>query len=178
LQEQASADAGFKSAQANLTAFRQDLARLKAERLAVVQQRQNVRLLAMQDSTVMSRDAEPGSTVVAGQAVLKLVDTRSLWIKARFDQGRSSRLALGLAASIVLRANAGKTLPGQVARVELQADSVTEERIAQITLTSLPVCQFASWACRWLVGRSFFAVGTHSTRTTLAQCCDQAPSLS
>jgi len=138
LQEQASAEAGLKSAQANLAAARQDLPRLKAERVALVQQRQNVRLLATQDSTVMSRDAEPGSTVVAGQAVLKLVDTRSLWIKARFDQGRSSGLASGLAANIVLRANTGQVLPGQVARVELQGDSITEERIAQITFTSLP----------------------------------------
>ncbi len=139
LQEQASAEAGLKSAQANLAAVRQDLPRLKAERIALVQQRQNVRLLATQDSTVMSRDAEPGSTVVAGQAVIKLVDTRSLWIKARFDQGRSNGLAPGLAANIVLRANAGQVVPGQVARVELQGDSVTEERIAQITFTSLPV---------------------------------------
>ena len=138
LQEQASAEAGLKSAQANLAAFRQDLPRLKAERVALVQQRQNVRLLATQDSTVMSRDAEPGSTVVAGQAVIKLVDPRSLWIKARFDQGRSNGLAPGLAANIVMRANAGQVLPGQVARVELQGDSVTEERIAQITFTSLP----------------------------------------
>ena len=138
LQEQASAEAGLKSAQANLAAFRQDLPRLKAERVALVQQRQNVRLLATQDSTVMSRDAEPGSTVVAGQAVIKLVDPRSLWIKARFDQGRSNGLAPGLAANIVMRANAGQVLPGQVARVELQSDSVTEERIAQIAFTSLP----------------------------------------
>ncbi len=71
--------------------------------------------------------------------MLKLVDTRSLWIKARFDQGRSSGLVPGLQASIVLRAHAGKTLASQVARVELQGDSVTEERIAQITFTSLPV---------------------------------------
>ncbi len=139
LQEQASAEAGLKSAQANLAAVRQDLPRLKAERIALVQQRQNVRLLATQDSTVMSRDAEPGSTVVAGQAVIKLVDPRSLWIKARFDQGRSNGLAPGLAANIVLRANAVQVFPGQVARVELQGDSVTEERIAQITFTSLPV---------------------------------------
>ena len=138
LQEQASAEAGFKSAQANLAAVKQDLPRLKAERVAVVQQRQNVRLLASQDSTVMSRDAEPGSSVVAGQAVLKLVDTRSLWIKVRFDQGRSSGLVAGLAANIVMRANAGQVLPGQVARVELQGDSVTEERIAQVTFNSLP----------------------------------------
>jgi HlyD family secretion protein len=70
--------------------------------------------------------------------VLKLVDTRSLWVKARFDQGRSAGLTAGLAANIVLRSNAGQTLAGQLARVELQGDSVTEERIAQINFMTFP----------------------------------------
>jgi HlyD family secretion protein len=138
LQEQASAEANVRSSQANLAAVRQELLRLKAERAALLQQRQTLRLLASHDSTVMSRDAEPGSTVVAGQAVLKLVDTRSLWVKARFDQGRSAGLTAGLAANIVLRSNAGQTLAGQLARVELQGDSVTEERIAQINFMTFP----------------------------------------
>ena len=94
VQEQTSAEAGARAAQANLSAARQDLVRLKAERAALAQQRQNVRLLATQDGVVMSRDAEPGSTVVAGQGVLKLVDPASLWVKARFDQGRSAGAAM------------------------------------------------------------------------------------
>ncbi len=138
VQEFSSADASLKAAQANLLATRQDLTRLTAERVALVQQRQNMRLLATHDSTVVSRDAESGSTVVAGQAVLKLVDTRSLWVKARFDQGRSGGLAAGLLAQVVLRASAGQTRSAHVVRVDLQSDSVTEERIAQVAFDSLP----------------------------------------
>lgn len=136
--EQTSADAGTRAAQANLSATRQDLARLHAERAGLVQQRQNARLLATQDGVVLSRDAEPGSTVVAGQAVLKLIEPGSLWVKARFDQGRSAGLASGLAADIVLRSNPATPLRGKVARVELQGDSVTEERVAQIAFETLP----------------------------------------
>lgn len=138
-QEQASAQAASRSAQANLLATRQDLVRLKAEHAALVQQRQNLRLVATQDGVVMSRDAEPGSTVVAGQSVIKLVDPGSLWVKARFDQARSAGLAPGLAADIVLRSNAGVSLRGKLARVELQGDSVTQERTAQIAFDALPV---------------------------------------
>lgn len=138
LQEQMSADAGVQGAQANLTAARHDLERLQAERAGLLQQRRNVRLVATQDSVVLSRDAEPGSTVVAGQAVLKLVDPTSLWVKARFDQGRSSGLQPNLTAEIVLRSNAATVLQGKVARVELQSDSVTEERVAQIAFDTLP----------------------------------------
>jgi HlyD family secretion protein len=138
VQEQTSAEAGARAAQANLSAARQDLSRLKADRAGLVQQRQNARLVATQDGVVLSRDAEPGSTVVAGQSVLKLVDPASLWVKARFDQGRSAGLATGLSADIVLRSSAAVPLHGKVARVELQSDSITEERVAQIAFDVLP----------------------------------------
>ena len=138
VQEQISADAALRAAQANQLAASQDLTRLKAERAGLALQRQSVRLVATQDGIVLSRDAEPGSTVVAGQSVLKLVDPTSLWVKARFDQGRSAGLATGLVADIVLRSNAASTLRGKVVRVELQGDSVTEESVAQIAFDALP----------------------------------------
>ena len=138
LQEKASADAALQAAQASLTGAGQDLTRLQADRAALQQQRIALRLLAPADGVVSSRDAEAGSTVVAGQAVLRLMDPASLWIKLRIDQGRSSGLAPGLPAQIVLRSRAGTTLAGRVARIELLSDSVTEERIAQVSFDSAP----------------------------------------
>ena len=139
LQEQASADAALQSAQANLSGAGQDLTRLKAERAGLLQQRASVRLLAPADALVTSREAEPGSTVVAGQAVLRLIDPASLWVKLRVDQGRSAGLATGLSASIVLRSLLQTTLPGRVARVEWLADAVTEERLAEVAFRQVPV---------------------------------------
>lgn len=138
MQEQASAAAALKAAQANLSAARQDMSRLKAEREGVARQQQNLRLVAPADGIVISRDAEAGTTVVAGQAVLSLADPASLWVRTRFDQGRSAGLAEGLAAEIVLRSNPGRVLAGKVARVEPLSDSVTEERIAQVSFEALP----------------------------------------
>ncbi|OIP18107.1 MAG: efflux transporter periplasmic adaptor subunit [Comamonadaceae bacterium CG_4_9_14_3_um_filter_60_33] len=138
LQAQASANAAVQAAQANLAGAGQDQTRLKAERAALAQQRDNVRLFAPADAVVTTRDAEAGSTVVAGQPVLRLMDPASLWVKLRVDQGRSSGLANGVKASIVLRSNPQAALPGQVARIELLADSVTEERIAQVAFDAPP----------------------------------------
>jgi HlyD family secretion protein len=138
LQEQASAEAAVQAAQANLTGSGQDATRLKAERAALAQQRDNVRLFAPADAVVTTRDAEAGSTVVAGQPVLRLMDPSSLWVKLRVDQGRSAGLASGVKASITLRSNPQTPLPGQVARIELLADSVTEERIAQVAFEAPP----------------------------------------
>lgn len=138
LQEKASADAALQAAQANLSGTAQDITRQKAERAALQQQRGNVRLLAPADGVVTSRDAEAGSTVVAGQPVLRLIDPASLWVRMRVDQGRSNGLAPGLKARIVLRSQPHAPLQGQVARVELLADAVTEERIAQVAFAVAP----------------------------------------
>lgn len=138
LQEQASADAATSVADANLAAARQDLNRLAAERDGVRQQRESLRLVAPVDGVVISRDAEPGSTVIAGQAVLRLIEPSSLWVRLRLDQGRSAGLATGLRAQIVLRSQPGQSLPGTVARVEAVSDSVTEERVAQVAFDAIP----------------------------------------
>ncbi|MDO8321021.1 efflux RND transporter periplasmic adaptor subunit [Rhodoferax sp.] len=138
VQAQASANAAVQAAQANLAGAGQDQTRLKAERAALAQQRDNVRLFAPADAVVTTRDAEAGSTVVAGQPVLRLMDPSSLWVKLRVDQGRSAGLANGVKASIVLRSKPQTPLSGQVARLELLADSVTEERIAQVAFDAPP----------------------------------------
>jgi HlyD family secretion protein len=138
VQAKASADAALDSARANAVGSGQDLIRAKADRAALLQQRANVRLIAPSDGAVSARDAAPGSTVVAGQAVLRMVDPASLWVKLRVDQGRSGGLAQGLKARIVLRSQPQLTHAATVARVELLGDSVTEERIAQLSFDKAP----------------------------------------
>lgn len=137
-QELKSASAQVTAAEAALAGARQDLARLDAEREGARQQRANLRLLAPADGVVTARDAEPGSTVVAGQAVLRLVAADSLWVRLRLDQQRSAGLQVGLSAEIVLRSRPGQVLAGKVARIEMLSDSVTEERIAQVSFDELP----------------------------------------
>jgi HlyD family secretion protein len=137
-QEVASASAVVAAALANLGGSAQDIARLRAERAALAQQRGNLKLVAPAAAVVTARDAEAGTTVVAGQAVLRLMDPATLWVKLRVDQGRSAGLAPGLAARITLRSRLGETLAGTVARVEALADAVTEERLAMVAFDALP----------------------------------------
>lgn len=137
-QEFESAEAVYQAALASLQAAKQDTLRLQAERKAVALQMQNTKLLAPADAVVISRDAETGSTVVAGQPVIKLANPATLWVKLRIDQGRSSGLETGLPASIVLRSSPQQMLSGKVERLELQADLVTEERIVQVAFDQIP----------------------------------------
>lgn len=133
-----SADAQVVAADAALVGARRDLARLGADIGTARQQRVNLRLTAPVDGVVTSRDAEPGSTVIAGQAVLTLEDPRSIWITVRVDQGRSAGLRVGLPASIVRRADPSNVLRGTVVRVEPISDPITEERIAKVAFDRVP----------------------------------------
>lgn len=119
-------------ADAVYSAAGEELSRARADREAAVAQRGNLRLLAPVDGLVVSRDIEPGTTVVAGQAVIEIIDTSSLWINARFDQISAAGLATGLPARITLRSRRDASFDGQVARVEPLADAVTEETLAKI----------------------------------------------
>ena len=125
-------------ADAALSAAREDIARARSDREALVAQRSNLRLIAPVDGVVAVRDADPGTTIVAGEAVVEVIDPKSLWINARFDQISASGLAGGLPARIVLRSRGGQTLKGRVLRVEPKADAVTEETLAKVTFDNKP----------------------------------------
>lgn len=125
-------------ADAALAAARADGARLRAELQAVRAQRGNLVLLAPVAGLVVARDVDPGTTVVAGQAVVELIDPASLWVDTRFDQIGAEGLAAGLPAKAVLRSRRGQALDARVLRVEPRADVVTEETLAKLTFDAPP----------------------------------------
>lgn len=133
------ARAALAANEAALSAARRDYDRLGADRAGIGKQRAQYRLLSPIDGLVSARDAEPGSTVIAGQSVMRLIDPASFWIKARVDQGRAQGIALDAPAEIVLRSRPGKPLPGKVARIEVNSDSVAEERIVDIAFDNPPL---------------------------------------
>lgn len=132
------AQAGLEAAQAALQVARKDVERAAEDRNALARQLGNLHLTSPVDGIVIARDAEPGTTVVAGQAVVRVIDPRSLWVRARIDQSRASGLAPGLPAEVVLRSNQTNVITGQVARVEIESDAVTEERIVTIAFVAPP----------------------------------------
>jgi len=128
----------FLVAEAGLTAAREELSRVRAERKALEAQRSNLSLIAPVDSLVVARDADPGTTVIAGQAVVELIDPGALWVNVRFDQIRARGLAAGLSARINLRSQAGDLQAGRVLRLEPLADAVTEEKLAKVVFNRIP----------------------------------------
>lgn len=125
-------------ADAALSAAREELARVGSERDALVSQRNNLRLITPVDGIVAVRYSDPGTTIVAGQAVVEVIDPKSLWINVRFDQNSATGLTGELPARIVLRSRSGLILKGRVLRVEPRADAVTEEMLAKVVFDAIP----------------------------------------
>ena len=132
------AQSAHESAQAAAEAARGEVARANADYAALISQRNNLQLVSPVDGLVVARDAEPGATVVAGLSVFRLIDPATLWIRTRIDQGRFQGIAVGQPAMIVLRSQPAKQLAGKVVRLEVQADSVTEERFVNVAFNEAP----------------------------------------
>jgi HlyD family secretion protein len=136
--EAAAAQAGGSGAAAALAAAKEEVRRAQSEFAGTSQNRAHLRLISPVDGIVTARLAEPGSTVVAGQAAVLVIDPSALWLRVRIDQGRSSGLAVGLLAEIVLRSHPGEKFGGKVTRVDWVGDAVTEERIANVMFDNPP----------------------------------------
>lgn len=128
----------LQTANAVLTSAREECSRLRAEYAALHAQKNNLRLVAPVAGLVTQRAAEPGSTVVAGQTVIEMIDPATVWINTRFDQGASNGLRTGLTARIELRSRKGKLMGGKVIRIEPKADSITEEVLAKVAFATPP----------------------------------------
>ena len=130
--------ASWAAVQANLDASRQELVRARADRDGLLRQRANLRFISPISGIVSRRDADPGTTAVAGQTVVEVIEHGSLWVSVRFDQQRAQGLAAQLPAQVVLRSRASEPLTGRVVRLEPHADAVTEEILAKVELALRP----------------------------------------
>ena len=98
----------------------------------------NYTLFAPYDAGVVSRNLELGSAVNVGQAVFTLVAANSVWVESYIDERLAGGLSVGQPAEIVLRSDPNTRLPGHVARIEIQSDSVNEERLVDVAFDKIP----------------------------------------
>jgi HlyD family secretion protein len=132
------AKSAVDAAAAQLAAARRDRDRALADVAGVGKLRAQARLVSPVDGVVSARLVEPGTTLVAGQAVVQVIDPATLWIRARIDQGQAGGVRVGQPAEIVLRSDPGRKFPGKVERVDWVSDAVTEERIVNVAFVHRP----------------------------------------
>lgn len=125
------ADIAVKSARTRLTLVKAELQRIEKSLEVIEVKLDNLKLYAPEDLLVVERLAESGQSVVPGQAIFKVLEPQSLWVKAYVDERVSGKLALNQPAEITLRSQA-QTYQGFVKRIDAQSDAVTLERVAYI----------------------------------------------
>ncbi len=87
---------------------------------------------------VIRRDRELGAAVVAGTPVFSVVDPATVWVRAYVDEARAGRLAAGQPARVTLRSEGGRGHSGRVARIDIEADRVSEERVVNVAFDAVP----------------------------------------
>jgi HlyD family secretion protein len=95
-------------------------------------------LYAPYDAWVVSRNLELGSAANPGQSVFTLVAEHTVWVQGYVDERLAGRLSVGQPTEIRLRSAPATPLPGHVERIEIQSDSVNEERVVDIAFDRIP----------------------------------------
>jgi len=115
-------------AQSNLVAAKAALVTKKAQlKLEKVSLDQYV-LRAPFDAVVSRRHLELGTVAKAGEPLFTLVDPKTVWVLAHVSENRAGLIRLGQKAKIRLRSRPHNLYEGEVSRVDIESDRVTEER--------------------------------------------------
>lgn len=90
------------------------------------------------DAVVVSRLAEAGAVVRAGDAIFTLMDPKTVWTLAYIDEERAGALAVGQQTEVRLRSMPHDVYQGKVARIGIESDRANEERRVWITCDNCP----------------------------------------
>lgn len=129
--EMAQAEAALALALANLEQA-QASAGLEQARLA------KHTLVAPFDAVVVNRRRELGTALGPGEPVFTLMDQASVWVAAYVDEAAAGPLQVGQAARIRLRSLPGRSFAGQIARIDVESDRVSEERRVSVAFDAPP----------------------------------------
>jgi len=91
------------------------------------------------DGYVISKEAEKAQTVTQTQPIFKIVDPKTVWVKAYIDDKLSGDVKVGQKATITLRSQNHRTYKGVVKRIVAQTDAVTLEKEVDIAFEKLPI---------------------------------------
>lgn len=117
------------------------VADVEASRALLDRERQRLAkftLVAPYDGVVVKRDRELGAAVVAGVPIFTVVDPATVWVRSYVDEARAGRLTPGQIVRVTLRSLPGRDFDGRVARIDIEADRVSEERIVHVAFDAIP----------------------------------------
>ena len=113
-------------AQADIAAAQAEAARARAQLEEARANRTDLRVIAPFNGTVATRTAEPGEVVMAGTAVITLVNLAEVYLRAFVPEGQIGRVSVGQLARVYLDSAPAKPIDAYVLRVDPQASFTPE----------------------------------------------------
>ena len=106
LQQIATAKANVASSQAQLKRFQENV--------------NDLSIKAPIAGTILTRSAEPGRVVAAGQTILTMVDLHKLYLRGFVPEGSIGKVKVGQEAEVYLDSNPKEAIPAEVIRIDPQ----------------------------------------------------------
>jgi len=113
-------------AQADIAAAQAEAERSRAQLDEARANRTDLRVIAPFNGTVATRTAEPGEVVMAGTAIITLVNLSEVYLRAFVPEGQIGRVRVGQAARVYLDSSPAKPIDAYVLRVDPQASFTPE----------------------------------------------------
>ncbi|DAB41087.1 MAG TPA: efflux transporter periplasmic adaptor subunit [Sulfurovum sp. UBA12169] len=134
-----SIEAQMAATSARIDSSKSETGRVQKNIEALSEKLSRYNVYAPVDGYVISKDAEAAQTLTPSQTIFRIVDPKTVWVKAYVDERISGKIKTGNSAQIFLRSHNGKALPGRVVRISAMSDAVTQEREINIAFDALPV---------------------------------------
>ena len=98
----------------------------QAELAEAEDNRKDLTIRAPFSGTVVTRGAEPGEVVVAGTAVITLLDLSKVYLRGFVPEGQIGKVRVGQSARVYLDSNSNKPIYAYVSRIDPQATFTPE----------------------------------------------------
>ena len=106
LQQIATARANLASSKAQLRRFQENV--------------NDLTITAPIGGTILTRSAEPGRVIAAGQTILTMVDLSKLYLRGFVPEGNVGQIKVGQEAQVFLDSNPKEAIPAEVIRIDPQ----------------------------------------------------------
>jgi len=117
------ADASLEQAKAQLEQINTARATLASNRAQLQRFEANVNdliITAPIAGTILTRSAEPGRVIAAGQTVLTMVDLKKLYLRGFVPEGDVGKVKVGQQAQVFLDSKSNEAIPAEVIRIDPQ----------------------------------------------------------
>lgn len=108
------------TAKANLASSRADLAASQAQLKRFVANVGDLEITAPIAGTILTRSAEPGRVIAAGQTILTMVDLHKLYLRGFIPEGDVGKVKVGQHAQVYLDSNPKEAVTAEVIRIDPQ----------------------------------------------------------